>query len=184
MSEQFRSLPKVYGPALTLLFVVFYHGLAHRLGWPVNAIWIAVAVVYGTFLSGLRGGLASAAIGAAYAFYTLPLDHGLQVVVGMPIIAFVVGWQTRELRAALAKAIKNQRAADIVDSVNGNIRLNIQAIRILDQVRDGWDIRPKGVSLQMIEEARGKLADLATLTKSYHAIAQERETLLRGEDER
>lgn len=172
--EKFKVLPRFYGPALTLIFILFYHGLADRLGWPVNMIWITVFVVYGTFVSGLRGGLLSAGFGVVYALYTLAPDRALQVAVGLPLIASVIGWQTRAFREALAEANRNRRAANIVDSVNGNIRLNLEAIRILDEVLVGWEITPAGITKDRIEDARGKLADLATMVKGYHAIARER----------
>jgi hypothetical protein len=113
----------LWGPLATVAFTVAYHAAMTWLGLPANAVWLTVFVVWGTFASGLRGGLAAAAWGALYAFYTLSFDRAVQVAAGLPLIALAVGWQTQQLR-------RYYQAADRL--LNGNavkLQEGLQALR-------------------------------------------------------
>ncbi len=105
-------------------------------------------------------------------------------------IAAIIGLETRALRAALAEAKTNQiradvnqEKADIVDSFNGNVKLALQAIDVLDSLRFGWEAIPDAARYGMVERVRGKIADQVTLARSFREMAHDREVALREGEE-
>lgn len=181
----------ILGPLLTAAGLLG-HGLMVGYGViPNSAAGLYLLFLLSGFIGGLRAGLVSAAMLAGYNVLFLgPITPERAVVIlSYFAAAALVGWKTRQWRQAVADALagwheaeKNRRAAEIVDSVNGNIRLTLTAIETLDQVRDGWQVLPSADRLRLIEEARGKLADLVTLARSFHQMAEERRVVLGRED--
>ena len=183
------ALPRWLGPLLTFIAIAVNQALIELGVWPVQVAWLNLPVAFAA-TAGLRSGLVSAALVALYSIWLDPSNIQRTVVVPLSVmtLAGLVGWQTRALRAALADALAqhsradaNQGKADIVDSVNGNLKLSLGAIDILDSLRFGWDAIPDGSKLKMVEQARGKLADLVTLHRSFRQMARERGFVL-GED--
>lgn len=119
------NVPRFYGPLVTVVFTVLYH-LGHLyFGYSVTLVWIAVFVVVGSFLSGLRGGLVAALFAVGYAFYAIPMidrvDRAVQVAAGMVIMAFAVGYLRRRERQQSQRATENEAAAQALGALNGNI---------------------------------------------------------------
>lgn len=121
------TISRLWGPLATIAFTVAYHAAAIYFGLPISLVFVTCFVVLGTFMSGLRGGAVAALWAIAYALYTLPFDRAVQILIGLPIIVLIVGWQTRLLR----EFYKN---AD--ELLNGNAtRLN-QALSELRTARE------------------------------------------------
>lgn len=175
--------PKFVGPLATVLFTIVYHFGSLAFGYPVNTVWIATFVILGTFTSGLRGGLAAALWGSAYVIYAID-DFGRvsQIVPFLFLYAGIVGWQTRRLRQSVIAEIEARQVselsrmkAEIFDGLtNGNVRIFMSALEVLDSLRLGWDQIPDETRQKMVMEARGRLADLITLAKGFEEMARQR----------
>lgn len=183
------ALPRWLGPLITFIAIALNQALIELGVWPVQVAWLNLPVAFAA-TAGLRSGLVSAALVALYSIWLDPGEVQRTIIVPLSVmtLAGLVGWQTRELRRSIADALAqhsradaNQGKADIVDSVNGNLKLALGAIDILDSLRFGWDAIPDGSKLTMVEQARGKLADQVTLHRSFRQMAKERGFVL-GED--
>lgn len=175
--------PKFVGPLVTVTFTIAYHFGSLVFGYPVNAVWIITFVILGTFTSGLRGGLIAATWGSAYVIYAIDdFSRVSQIIPFLFIYAGIVGWQTRRLRRSVIAEIEARRVtelsrmkAEIFDGLtNGNIRIFLAALDVLDGLRLGWEQIPDETRQKMVMEARGRLADLITLAKGFEEMARQR----------
>lgn len=130
------TIPRFWGPLGTIVFVVVYHAGSVYFGYTISLAWVWLPVIAAAFVGGFRAGLISAIFMCLYAFYAIPqLDRVVQVVITVPLVAGLVGWQTRLLRRALADAREwaerataaleraeiNEAAAQALGALNGNI---------------------------------------------------------------
>ena len=183
--EMYRILnrSRLWGPLGTVVFTMVYHyGVVQ--GWyEVSLALIFLFVAAGAFVSGLRGGLAAAVWGSAYGWYVmLPGSRLAENIIGMIFLAGLVGYGTRRLRRSIIDEVmarrvaeKNRTKAEIFDSLtNGNIRIFLAALDVLDGLRLGWEQIPDETRQKMVTEARAKLADLVTLAKGFEEMARQR----------
>jgi hypothetical protein len=188
--KQLVHIPRYWGPVSTVAFTVIYHLGSVAFGYSITGAWLWLFMIIGS-VGGLRAGLICAGFISAYSFYAFPddLSRVIQVAAASFLAVLIVGMETRALRRSVAdettqrkRADDNQSKADIVDSVNGNLKLALGAIDILDSLRFGWDSIEDKNRLAMVEQARGKLADQVTLHRSFRQMARERGFVL-GEDD-
>lgn len=182
--NELLSLPRFIGPFITFISLALNQQAIIYGLFPPQVAWLYLPVAFSA-ANGLRPGLISAALVASYSIWLDPTDLQRTVIVPMSVLclAALIGWQTRALREEQQRADVNQEKADIVDSANGNLKLALGAIDILDSLRFGWTAIPEDARLKMVETARGKLADLVTLHRSFRQMAQER-GFVYSEDER
>lgn len=143
MMGRLLTIPRFWGPLLTIVFTGVYHAGVMQGWYEPTLIGVCVFVVAGALVSGLRGGLLAALWGSVYAIYVmLPSTRLIQVIGGLFIIGAGAGYVTRNLRAALAearqarfeaeksaevakaaleRAERNEAAAQALEALNGNI---------------------------------------------------------------
>lgn len=183
--EMYRILnrSRLWGPLGTVVFTMVYHyGVVQ--GWyEVSLALIFLFVAAGAFVSGLRGGLAAAVWGSAYGWYVmLPGSRLAQTIIGMILLAGLVGYGTRRLRRSVVNefmsrelARANQIKADIFDSMtNGNVDIFKRYLSTLDNLVDGWQTLPDANKLEAVKTARGGIADLITLARGFEEMAKQR----------
>lgn len=192
MTSHLLTIPRFWGPLFTIIFTLAYHAGSLYFHYSITLIWIMVFVVWGTFASGLRGGLIAAAWGILYALYAIPmtdqLNRAIQVSIGIIMVAGLVGWQTRSLRRSLAKtqaalllAEKNQVKANLVDSANGNIEKLRTALKMLDDLLMGWDVLDDNSRRGLIIDIRAHLATLILLVFGWRKLAEAKRYAEEGE---
>ena len=165
------------GPIITVVLLIIHQQLIEAgIIEERNAAGLYLIFLFVGFTSGLRAGVASALILTFYSLaYFGPITQQRLIVSASYLIAAgLMGWQTRRRQFQHDRANVNQEKADIVDNVNGNLRLALGAIDILDSLRFGWGLIEERNRLTMIEQARGKLADQVTLHRSFRQMAAER----------
>jgi hypothetical protein len=188
--SKFLTIPRFWGPLLTVSFTVVYYAIILYFGWSITFSWLWLFMAAGIFISGLRAGMLCAAFIVAFTLYAIPMDTSriIQLAISTPAAAVLVGWQTRELRLALsrvqaegdrarealAQAEKNQAKADLVDSVNGNIEKLRTVLKILDDLLMGWDVLDNDRRRGLIIDVRAQLATLLLLVFGWHKIAEEK----------
>lgn len=176
------TIPRFWGPLATIVFTALYHAGVIYFGFTVAVGWLWIFAVVGAFVGGRRAGLISAAWAGLYAYYAMPTGNWeftvQRVVIGF-LLAGLVGWQTQNLRRALAEAQaalelarKNQAKADLVDSANGNIEKLRMALKMLDDLLMGWDVLDDGARRGLIMDIRRHLATLTLLVYGWRKLAQ------------
>ena len=126
---------RVGGPLLTLLAAAGLAAIADTPGRPGNpALVLLIPVVYSAYSGGLGPGLVSAAIGVAFAAYSLSppgqpfrvapdnLSRLLAVVIATPAITVMVGvlkWREQRRIAARAAGQAGERYRDLVNDLDG-----------------------------------------------------------------
>lgn len=120
--QQIIYLPRLYGPAATVVATALYHAGSLYFGYSAAVLPLAVFLALASLL-GLWSGLICAAWLSLYAWYAIPGDPSrlVQIWFGLFLIAMIVGSETRALRQALAEARAGAEARRMVDSLNGNI---------------------------------------------------------------
>lgn len=166
-----------------MVFTIIYHYGVIQGWYEVSLALIFLFVAGGAFVSGLRGGFGAAVWGSAYGWYVmLPGNRLAQTIIGMILLAGLVGYGTRRLRRSILDEVmarrvaeKNRTKAEIFDGLtNGNVRIFLGALDILDGLRLGWEQIPDETRQKMVTEARAKLADLVTLAKGFEEMARQR----------
>ena len=174
---------RLWGPLLTVVFTCAYHYGVTRGWYEVSLALIFLFVAAGAFVSGLRGGLAAGAWGSVYGWYVmLPGSRLAQTIIGMVLLALMVGYSTRRLRLAVIAEIEARRVAElarvkaeIFDSLtNGNVAIFKRYLKTTDQLIDGWSALPDDEKLKMVQSLRGNMSDLTTLAKGFDYLAKQR----------
>ena len=150
------ALPRWLGPLITFIAIAINQALIELGVWPVQVAWLNLPVAFAA-TGGLRGGLVSAALVGAYSIWLDP--HNFQRAYVVPpsviVLAWLIGWQTRALRAALAQAeaerswavgltkkleaaLEEARAGSVavrtLNALNGNIQRLKQAKAHIDNI--------------------------------------------------
>ena len=154
-----NTIPRAAGFAGTCVFLVIYH-LGHLfLGYSIAIVWAQLFLIIGGLLAGRRPALLLSAIISAYAWYAIPGDISrvMQIIVASVLIAFITGYyghyqryvRQQALIAQLAAsdarrlAEENERAAEMLEELNGNIA-KIKDIRIdLRAIVDAYELPPE-----------------------------------------
>lgn len=189
--DRLLKISRVWGPLVTVVFTICYHFGVIQGRYEVSLSLIFLFVAAGAFVSGLRGGIVAAMWGSAYGWYVMiPSSRLAQTIVGMFALAALVGYGTRRLRLEIETSFKakqlaaeNRLKAEIFDGMtNGNIRIFQRYLKTLDDLRDGWDSIPDNAKLEMVNQARGGIADLITLGDGFKEMARQRGYVI-GHDE-
>lgn len=148
-------------------------------GWPIT-LAIPFAILSYTIYkwAGFRGALFAALLVSLYSLYHFDWYGYLGsffIFLGTFGIAAPSGMLKRSFREAVLEAEANQRTAELVDSLNGNIKRMIKAKSILDDLRDNWRGYTDARRFTMIEEVRGVLGTLLTLVESWQEINRSKE---------
>lgn len=166
---KFLTIPRFWGPLATVMFTAAYHAGAQYFGYSITAAWLYLFVVFGAFIGGLRAGLVAAVFVAAYSAYTVEdTNRAIQVAIAVLLIAGLVGWQRRRLRAEFRRAEDNQGAADFVDNLNGNIE-RVRAAR--GQLLEILEMEPLNEEARLrLREVLGVLNNLEQATAGWRQL--------------
>lgn len=169
--SKFLTIPRFWGPLATVVFTALYHIGAQYFGYSITAAWLYLFVVFGAFIGGLRAGLVAAVFVAGYSIYAMEdISRVIQVAAAVLLIAGLVGWQRRRLRAEFRRAEDNQGAADFVDNLNGNIeRVRITREQLLDILET--DLLSEETRLKL-REALGVLNNLEQATAGWRQLRE------------
>jgi hypothetical protein len=177
MATRFKR--HVLGTLFVIASLAIIEALVIWAGWKIS-----LAIPFGVLCwtvyrySGLRGALASALIVSLYAYYHLEWygwNGFAQVIAGAFLIAGPSGLLKRSFREAVLEAEANQRKAELVDSLNGNIKKVLQSLATLDDLKANLGLYSRAKALEEVDKARAPLITLITLVESWQEINKSRE---------
>lgn len=144
LKEKFKTIFMIQrfiiGPLLTLAALAAHAAAVSAGLLPPSAAGLYLFVLLAGFIGGIRAGILSAVMLSAYnVFYLPPMNLERWLVLASYFAAAVmIGWKTRQWRAALAEALsehtradKNEDARNIVDTLNGNIVRVVEARELI-----------------------------------------------------
>lgn len=177
------NVSRFWGPLGTVAFTVIYHYGVIQGWYEVSLALICLFVAGGAFASGLRGGLGAAAWGSAYGYYVmLPNSRWAQTVVGMFLLAALMGYGTSRLRRTMVaefearqQAELNKAKAEIFDNMmNGSVAIFKRYLKTTEQLTNGWETIPNDEKLKMAQSLRGNVSDMIILAKGFEYLAKQR----------
>ncbi len=126
------DIPKFWGPLATIAFTIVYHLGSVYFGYSVFIAWLWLFLIIGTFVGGLRAGFICAIWIILYTLYAVSDDpsRAIQIMIATPIVAYLVGWQTRNIRQL-------HKMTD--ELVNGNIDKAKNALNIARELLLNWE---------------------------------------------
>lgn len=178
---------KYWGPLLTISFSLLYHYGSIHLGYIFIPAWLLLFVVMGAFVGGLPSGFLSAAWAFGYSLYaTDDIIWAVQVGIVALLIVALVGWQSDEIKRQILQvktqtdhAERNQAAADLVDSANGNINRLRTVLKIIDDLLVGWNVLSDQARQGVIIDIRNQLATMTLLVLGWRTLAREKQLVIK-----
>jgi len=122
-------------------------------------------MIFGTFVGGLRAGYICAAWIMIYTLYAIPdPSRAIQVVITTPLVAYIIGWQTRHIR----------QLSKITDElVNGNVDKAKNALNIARKLLLNWGDYSDAGRYKQVRKFEDALGNLLAGIVGYRSIRRE-----------
>lgn len=180
------KISRWWGPLGTVVFTVGYHYGVMRGWYEVSLALIFLFVAGGAFLSGLRGGMAAAVWGSVYGWYVmLPGSRLAQTIIGMILLAGLVGYGTRRLRreyqlrllesAAKLAALEQLRQ---IEEIAGDRALDTNLSRIEQLEKLGhdlywrWEILSEAQRRELAKTIWDRANNIVSLAEGWRQIGK------------